>query len=180
LKLLLLFSSFSASIIVSWISLLPFYIVDRRILAYQWHLCTRRHVKYPGSANISRNARNVFRVPEPPFPPLPPPPSLSLSLSLSFTPFPFAAVFPQWTIFTRTVECTSLWTFYGTCFMCVRAFLSSAIFMFSCSRAQVRDQSYLSNEKKENRDIATKVKTISNSWLLSIHLSISFSIWAMN
>lgn len=83
-------SSFSVSSCLNLKSLY-FYIVDRRILAYQWHLCTRRHVKYPGSANIPRNARNVFRVPEPP--------SL-LSLSLFSNPFSIrsAAVFPQWTI----------------------------------------------------------------------------------
>lgn len=71
--------------------------------------------------------------------------------------------------FARTVECTSPWTFYGTCFIRVRAFLSPAIFMLSCplARARARDQSFpptvdIKKRKKKERNRSSQQRSKGN------------------
>lgn len=155
---------------------LSFYPADQKILAYQRHLYIRRHVKYPGSANIPRNARNVFRVPEP-------------SLSLSSNPFPPSrhsqrCRFPPVNNFARTVECTSPWTFYGTCFICVSVRFYRRPFLCFHTRAR---SSFRSKFPSDNGCKKRKSQCTQREWrrpptrnfclfYVSFHLSLSSSL----
>lgn len=165
---------------------LSFYPADQKILAYQRHLYIRRHVKYPGSANIPRNARNVLRVPEP-------------SLSLSSNPFPplvthSAAVFPRWTIshVPSSVPAPERFTALAL-YVCLCVFIAGHFYAFIPARARVLDQSSppITDVKKENRNASNEnegnlqLVTFASSMYLSTspshpllsHLNIGLIVW---
>lgn len=96
---------------------LPFYIIDQRIFAYQRYLHVCIHVGILAARIFREMLGAYFAYRNHPCP------ALLRTQCCRFSPV---------NNFARTVECTSAWTFYGTCFICVRAFLSPAIFMLSC------------------------------------------------
>lgn len=156
----LILPPFLAALRKSWIEILRYRFIrpTKRILAYQRHLYIRRHVKYPGSANIPRNARNVLRVYRN---------HLSLSLSLLQPSFPFvtrsaAAVFPQWTIshVPSSVPAPERFTALAL-YVCPCVFIAGHFYAFISARApRVLDQSFplITDVKKKIAIYPTRVK----------------------